>query len=345
MPCTSSPAIALYWIAAGILAALFFWQFSGVLLLIFASVLIAIMLLAIARLIRKLTKIGSGAGLALSCLVILAVAAGFFLLLGTQIASESERLREELPKLLSAIGNQFGVRHLDQRVVEWGQGLANRDGMMGRITATTSFLVSGFADTLLVVVAGIYLAANPSTYRDGLLSLVPSRWRQQATHFLDTSARALTLWLAGQLASMAAIGVLFAVGLFALGIPSALTLGFIAGVAEFIPYAGPILGGIPALLIAASLGRNEVLWVFGLYLAIQTVEGNVITPLVQRRAVDLPPALTLFTIVTIGGLFGFLGLLLATPLTVIAFIAVKQFYLRGTLKQKTSIPGESPAGQ
>jgi predicted PurR-regulated permease PerM len=340
MPNTTTPASALYWIAAGVLAALFFWQFSAVLLLVFASVLIAIMLLAIARLIRKLTKIGSGAALALSCLVILLVAAGFFLLLGTQIASESERLKEELPQLLSAIGNQLGIQHLDRRVVEWGQGLANHDGMMGRITATTSFLVSGLADALLVVVAGVYLAANPSTYRGGLIRLVPPKWRQEAAQFLDTSARALTLWLAGQLASMAAIGVLFAGGLLALGIPSALTLGFIAGVAEFIPYAGPILGGIPALLIAASLGRSEVLWVFGLYLAIQTVEGNVITPLVQRRAVDLPPVLTL-AIVAIGGVFGFLGLLLATPLTVIAFIAVKQFYLRDTLKQKTSIPGES----
>lgn len=335
-----SPAGALYWIGAGVLAALFLWQFSGLLLLVFASVLVAVMLLAIGNGIRKLTKIGTNTALLLSCIVILIVAGVFFLLLGTQIASESARLKEELPKLLSAFGNQFGIQHLDRRVFDWAQGLASRDGIMGRITATTSFLVNGLADTLLVVVAGVYLAANPSTYRDGLLRLTPPKWREDAAHFMDTSARALTLWLAGQLVSMAAIGGLFAIGLFTLGIPSALTLGFIAGVAEFVPYAGPLLGGIPALLIAVSIGRTEFLWVLGLYLAIQTLEGNVITPLVQRRAVDLPPALTLFAIVAIGGLFGFLGLLLATPLTVIGFIAVKQFYLRDTLRQNTSIPGE-----
>jgi predicted PurR-regulated permease PerM len=341
MPKPPSSLNTLLWAGAAVLAAFFVWQFSAVLLLIFASILVSIMLLAIAAWIQRLARMGPNWALLMSCLIILVIAAGFFLLLGTQIASETERLKQELPKLLSAIGTQFGIENLDRRVADWGRGLAGRDGVMGRITATTTSAVSGLADALLVIVAGVYLAANPSTYRNGLLRLVPAHWRKNAAHFMDTSAKALTLWLAGQLAAMAAVGVLFAVGLFALGIPSALTLGFIAGVAEFVPYAGPILGAIPALLIAVSKGQDKVLWVLGLYVAIQAVEGNVITPLVQRRAVDLPPVLTLFAIVASGGLFGFLGLLLATPLTVIAFIAVKQFYLRDTLQQHTTIPGES----
>lgn len=336
-----SSANVLRWVAIAVLAGLVLWQLSGVLLLAFASVLIATMLLALGTLIRKRIPIGSRWALLLACLIILLIAAAFFLILGTQLLAESTRLKQELPKLLSEIGSQIGIAHLDQRVMAWAQGFGSGDGAMGRITATTSFLVSGAADTLLVVVAGVYFAADPSTYRKGLLRLVPCRWRNEAAHFMENAGRALTLWLAGQLATMVVVGALFAIGLLVLGIPSALALGFIAGVAEFVPYAGPILGAIPALLIAIPMGSDQVIGVLVLYIAIQALEGNVIWPLIQRRAVDIPPVLTLFAIVAIGGLFGFLGLLLATPLTVIGFIAVKQFYVRDTLKQHATIPGEA----
>lgn len=337
----TSATATLRWIAIAVAAALLVWQFSGILLLVFASVLVAIMLRAIARQIQKIVRIGPNWALLVACLIILLFVTGFFVLLGAQLIGEWARLGQELPKLLSEIGNQLGLQHLDRRVVSWAHGLAARDGVMGRITATTSFVISGFADTLLVVVAGVYLAANPSTYRDGMLRLVPLRWRGEAAHFVETTGRALVFWLGGQLATMAVVGALFACGLIVLGIPSALALGFIAGVAEFVPYAGPIIGAIPALLIALPMGRDEIIGVLALYCAVQALEGNVISPLIQRRAVDLPPVLALFAIVAIGGLFGFMGLLLATPLTVIVVIAVKQFYLRDVLKQRATIPGES----
>lgn len=338
---TKIPAATLLrWVGIAIISALLLWQFSSVLLLVFASILVAIMLLAISRIFRKWLPIAQGWALLLACLTILLFIAIFALLLGTQFLAESAQLQKQLPRLLADIGNQLGIQHLDHRFASWARGLASRDGLMGKITATTSFVVSGLASTLLVVVSGIYLAANPETYRGGTLRLVPQRWRNQAAHFLDAAARALTLWLAGQLATMAAVGVLFAIGLLILGIPSALALGFIAGVAEFIPYAGPILGAIPALLIAISMGKEQIIGVLVLYCVVQALEGNVIWPLIQRRAVDLPPVLTLFAIVAIGEVFGVLGLLLATPLTVIGFIAVKQFYLRDTLKEHASLPGE-----
>lgn len=340
---SSKPGIEAMLRRAGavLLAAFLVWQFAGLLLLAFASCLVAIMLRAISTRLQRFTGMGAGWALLLACLVILGVAMIFFMLLGAQIKNEVSVLGREIPGLLSDVGNRLGVRHLDQRVLEWAEGLATHDGLMGRITATTSLIVSGFADVLLVVVAGVYLAVSPDTYRSGVLRLVPARWRDNTGHFMDTAGHALTLWLAGQLATMAAVGVLFAGGLFIMGVPSAIALGFIAGIAEFVPYAGPILGAIPALLIAIPMGRNEVLGVLGVYLAIQALEGNVLSPLIQKKAVNLPPVLTLFAIVAIGGLFGMLGLLLATPLTVIGFIAVKQFYLRDMLKQDASIPGEA----
>ncbi len=323
-----------------IAAAVLLWQFSGVLLLVFASILVAVLLRATGSQIQRVLPIGPNWALFLACLVILLVVAGFFLLLGSQFLGEWTKLGHEIPKLLSEIGNRFGIQHLDRRVISWAHGVAGRDGVMGRITATTSFVVSGFAAALLVVVAGVYLAASPSTYREGMLRLIPENRRGGIAHFVETAGGALTLWLAGQLTTMVVVGALFAAGLIILGIPSALALGFIAGVAEFVPYAGPIAGAIPALLVAVPMGQNEIFGVLALYCAVQALEGNVIWPLIQRRAVDIPPVVTLFAIVAIGGLFGFLGLLLASPLTVLGFIAVKQFYLRDTLKQHATIPGE-----
>ncbi len=316
------------------------WQLSDVLLLAFASVLVAIILRSIAVVFQKVLPIGPNWALLLACLSILILVGGFLLTLGTQIIAESTRLGHDLPLLLSAIGNRVGIHHLDQRVIVWAHGLTSQGGVMGRITATTSVVVSGLASVLLVVVAGIYLAASPLTYRRGLLRLVPPHWRDDATKFIDTSVRALKLWLAGQLTAMLAVGLLFAIGLIGLQVPSALALGFIAGVAEFVPFAGPLLGAVPALLVAISMNGKTVLWVFVLYLTIQTVEGNLITPLIQRQAVNLAPVLTLFAIVVFGGLFGTLGLLLATPLAVLGFIAVEQFYIRDTLNERMQIPGE-----
>lgn len=336
----SSPNPTIRHITIAAVAIILVWQLSDVLLLAFASVLVAIILRSIATLFQKVLPIGPNWALLLAGLSILILVAGFLLTLGTQIVAEGARLGEELPKLLHAIGNRIGVHHLDLRVTEWVQGLVNQGGVMGRITATTSVVVSGLASVMLVIVAGIYLAATPSQYHAGLLRLTPPYLRQETAKFVDTSISALRLWLAGQVAAMVAVGLLFTVGLFALEVPSAMALGFIAGVAEFVPYAGPLLGAVPALLVAVSMGGETVLWVFLLYVAIQAVEGNVLTPLIQRRAVDLPPFLTLFAIVVFGGLFGTLGLLLATPLTVLGFIAVKQFYIRDTLNEQTQIPGE-----
>ncbi|HET9199563.1 MAG TPA: AI-2E family transporter, partial [Dehalococcoidia bacterium] len=122
--------------------------------------------------------------------------------------------------------------------------------------------------------------------------------------------------------------------------PAALALALLAGLAQFVPLIGPIVAAVPALLIALSEGWQIVLWTLMLYVAIQQVESNVITPLVQRQAVSLPPAVTLFAVVAFGLLFGPLGLLVAPPLAVVALVAVKKLWVRETLGEPTEVPGE-----
>lgn len=323
-----------------VVLAFLLWYLSDVLLLFFGAVVVAVILRSLAGLLEKYTPIRSPWSLVLSVLAIAALIAAFMVPLGIQIATEASDLFRRLPELVSGLGDRFGVADLNERLAERLRSFADRSGTAGDIAGYTSTLIGAAANLLLVIVAGIYLAAHPDRYRRGIVKLVPRRARAAAASTVDNAGQALRLWLMGQLVSMSIVGALVTLGLFAIGMPSALTLGFLAGLSEFVPIIGPILSAIPALLLAFSEGGNTIFWVAGLYLLVQQIEGNVIMPLVQRHTVDLPPVLTLFALVALGLLFGPLGVLLGTPLTVVLYVAVTQLYLRDTLEEDVEIPGD-----
>ena len=145
--------------------------------------------------------------------------------------------------------------------------------------------------------------------------------------------------------AMVVVGLLTGFGLWALGMPSAFTLGLLAGVLEFIPFAGPILAMIPAVLLALAVSPDLAVWVLLLYLAVQQFEGNVLTPVVQQFAVDLPGVVLLFSLITFGLIFGTLGVILAAPLAVISYVLVKRLYVVEALHTATPIPGEKKNGK
>lgn len=140
---------------------------------------------------------------------------------------------------------------------------------------------------------------------------------------------------------MLAVGVLTGLGLWALGVPAALGLAIIATLLDFVPLVGPIAAAVPAILLALTVDPRTGLLTTLLYLVVQQIEGNLLQPLVQQRAVELPPALLLFALIGAGLLFGVLGVLLAAPLTVVIFVLVKRLYVRETLGEDTDVPGEA----
>jgi predicted PurR-regulated permease PerM len=144
-------------------------------------------------------------------------------------------------------------------------------------------------------------------------------------------------WLLGQLVDMATVGTLTGVGLWAIGAPSPLALGILSGLASFVPYVGPIASGALAVLVAAAQSLDLGLWTLALYLGVQQVEGHVVMPFVQRWTIALPPALGVFAVVAMGYLLGPLGIVLATPLTVVLFVLVKKLYLQDTLGERVAI--------
>jgi len=182
---------------------------------------------------------------------------------------------------------------------------------------------------IVVVFLGLYLAFQPGLYTRGIVRLFPKAKRPRMAEVLAETGETLQRWLVGRAILMVANGALTALGLWLLGIPMPFTLGLLAGLLNFVPNIGPILAGVPAVLIAWTQG--QALAVFGLYFVLQMADGYIFTPLVQQRTVSLAPALTILAQVLFGVLAGSLGLLLATPLTAAALVLVRRLYLEDVL--------------
>ncbi|HEY0964053.1 MAG TPA: AI-2E family transporter [Pseudomonadales bacterium] len=315
------------------------WEMSQVVLVFFAAVLIAILLDGGAGLFERFLHMKHPWSFLLALATIAGLSGLFFYLLGTQINEQFSGLSGRFPQIIDDLGARFGIDDLSSDLLERASALGSGSGVLTRIAGLTSGVMGILSSVALAVVAGIYMGARPDVYAGGLRSLVPKQHVHQADEWMRNSGNALRLWLLGQFVSMLAIGVLTGLGLWALGMPSALALAFLAGVAAFVPIVGPILSAIPALLIAMSEGDGALVQVALLYLGVQQVESYLVTPVVQRKAVDLPPVFTLFAILALGLLFGGLGIILAAPLSVVMLVSIRQLYIREALEKPADIPG------
>jgi predicted PurR-regulated permease PerM len=308
------------------------------LLLLFAAVVVAVPLRAGAAFLERHTPISARPGLLLVVAAVTMSLGAFGYLFGTRVQSELGELFSRLPELADQAQDQWDIPDLGPETQEYLSSLAMNNGLLGNIAGYTTGLVGVLGGTILIIVSGVFLAANPGTYRRGLLALVPQQMRDEAATALDASGDALRRWLLGQLIAMAVVGVATGAGLYLIGIESALALGLIAGLLEFIPFIGPILAAVPAVLIALGSGDYTVFYVIGLYLLIQQLENNLLVPIIQRRTADSPPVLGIFAVIGMGMAFGPLGLLFGTPLTVVLVVLVKYLYVRKSLDEQTSIP-------
>lgn len=321
---------------------------SNVLLVVFGAALVAVVLRAAASPLIRWTAIPQGLAVLIALGVIVALVAGGAWLFGRQLGGELERLRSQLPEAVSHLEQQLRSTPVGDRLVDAvrdaGSG-ENAGGVMPRLLGLGSSFASALSDGLIGVVAGIYLALKPDKYRDGVTRLFPRSRADEIGTALDNAGHALRLWLLGQLISMAVVGVLTGIGLALVGVPSAIGLGVLAGVLEFIPLIGPIISAIPGLALAGLQGSETMLWALLVYVGVQQVESNLLTPLVEKRAVSLPPALTLIGVLSMGVLFGPVGVVLAAPLVVTLFVLVQQLYVRDTLGYQIRISGQKPAAR
>jgi predicted PurR-regulated permease PerM len=314
-----------------------------VFLLTFAAILIAILLRGLARLLAR--HAGLDVRWALGVVALLLVGVPFFAawLAYPRIGNEVAQLADALPGAVDSLEKRVAevnwLRPLLDRLPAAASIAAPRGDVLGRITGFFSTTFGLFANLLIVIAVGAYLATDATTYRDGFVRLFRPRMRPVATNLLNELGTTLGWWLAAKFASMAVIGALTWIGLVALGVPLAAPLALIAALLTFIPNLGPLLSVVPAMLLALVQSPLFALYVMLLYAGIQLVESYLITPLIQKRMVSLPPALTIVVQLLAGVLAGGLGLLVAAPLTVAGLVLVRRLYLDHVLGER-----EDPMG-
>ncbi len=321
------------------LMALLLWKLADVLLLAFGAVLVAILLHAASDALVRYLRVPERWSLTLASLVIFALFLAIMALFGTQVRSQFSSVVERLPFALDNFSKHLGIGPVSDDLSEIVNN-APAGGMAARLAGIGGAILDGLADFILVVIAGLYIAAAPRLYEQGFVKLFPIRHHERVESTLEASGKALRLWLTSQLIAMSCVAVLSAVAFWLIGLPSAIALGLIAGLADFIPFLGPILGALPAVLIAFSISGETALWTVLAVIVIQQLEGNVIFPLVARSVISIPPALALFAILIGSVLFGTLGLIFGFPLAVVTYVLVKKLYVRETLGERTEVPGE-----
>lgn len=325
-------------------AALFLaWQLSGVLLLAFSAVIVAVLLRSIADTFVGRTPLPESLAVAIAGLAVVAVIAAALWLFGAVLAEQTRQLVANLPTSAGELRTMVSTWPFGDQLSRLdGSGLMNgAGGIVGRVGGYAISTISVVTSVVLVIIAGVFLAVSPRVYRDGMVILFPPERRDALREAADATGRALKKWLMGQLMDMVVVGVLTGVGLALIGLPSPLALGLIAGLLAFVPIVGSIAGAIPALLVAAQGGWELMAWTLLVYVVVQQIEGNLIYPFIQKRAVKLPPVMTLFGILGFGTLFGFVGVFVATPLMVVLFVNVRLLYLRRSLGEDISVPGEA----
>ncbi len=311
-----------------------------VILLIFAASLLAILLRGLAEILGRFLNIGEGWLVLIVSSLLIAVLAGAISFLAPDVTDQMQRLREDLPRSVQAVGSylsQFG----------WGRTLiaqlpsfddvrqsVNASTLLSGVGGIFSTTVGAVGNFFIVILLAVYFASEPRLYIRGFTQLFPKRLRHRTTQVIRAVGDTLRWWLIGKLASMIFIGVLTWIGLSILGVPLALTLGLIAGLLSFIPNFGPIISALPALLLAFIASPITAVYVLGLYVGVQLIESNIVTPLIERETVELPPALTIVFQLALAVLVGGLGLVLATPLLAVIMVLVQMVYIQDVLGDK-----------
>lgn len=327
---------------AFILSLYILWQIREVLLLIFAAVVLAN---ALNVLIDRFSRSGMKRGFAvlLSVFLLLAVLVGFFWLIVPPFAAQFQELSRLVPKgiqrfstwievLQTRISPQL-IEHVPDvdDLIQQLQPLVNR--LLGGGFIFFSSSLSFLAKFLLVIILTLMFLANPDDYRKSFIRLFPSFYRRRVDYILEECAIALRGWLVGILFNMFVIASLSFVGLLVLSIRLPLAQATLAGILTFLPNIGPALSVVPPMAIALLEAPWKSIAVLILYIIIQQVESNLLTPYVMAQQVSLLPAVTLLAQVFFATFFGFLGLLLALPLTVVGQVWLKEVIIKDILDQ------------
>ena len=333
-----------------LVATYFVYQIRAIMLVFLLTLLFSIIVSGpVDYLARKGIGRGWGTLIVLGSLVLVLALAGF--LIGSAVESQVRELVESSPELLSEAQDRLeqlqGASGLDIGLLPEPQQLLDsaRNFLSGEAFSTFVNVGASVANVLsflaVILIATIFMVSWPEPLVNGFVALYPAGRRERVREILDEIYKTVQRWFLGQLTSMAIIGLLFTIALFLIGIPFALLLGILSGLLAFIPFIGAIVSIIPPILLALAQDPVLVLWVILAYVVIQSIEGNIVQPVVMSRAVSLHPAVIVFALLIMGSLFGFVGLLLAIPSVAALQVLVRELWVK-RMDEKGKDPNPPP---
>lgn len=338
-------------IALFIALLIFAWHFAATLFLIFAGMLLGVALNAMTGLLGRVVPLPQAVRLAIVCLTLTAMLSGVVFLGGTTIAQQATILSNTIKSQLVNAKTFLESHGVDTSFFDINSFTAAPSGsetsapatptphnlpsastiassggaILGQTFKVLLGTVSAVGNFFIVLFLGLAFAVQPGIYRDGLLFMAPAKYRARATIIIDRIGYTLERWLIAQIITMAAVFLVTWIGLAIIGIPSSFILGIQAGLLAFIPTVGAILGGLIVVLASLATGWVAGISAFILFLGVHALESYVLTPIIQRQALDIPPA-TLFAFqILLGVVFGIWGLALALPLMAIAKVMIDHF--------------------
>ncbi|MQA91344.1 MAG: AI-2E family transporter [Gemmatimonas sp.] len=304
----------------------FFWMVYTAIFIALIAMLLAIVLHAPARYFAR--WIPYKVSFASVIVVFLAVTAGLLVAIIPQVLDQVGQLARELPNALNEVGIWLTDRTGIERDDEIVQTVNTQIGeFVGRFVPLAFNFISALIGSTAVLILSIFLAYQPSVYRDLVIRMAPPGSRAGIARVYDEVAGSLSAWVLGKAASMVAVGLAVWIGLELFGIPGALALAALAAVLEFIPNLGPTIAAAPAIVTGFLISPSTALWVAIFYFVLQQIQSALTVPLVERRAVNIPPAALLVWQLMLAVGFGLLGLFVATPLLAVIAVAVRILYL------------------
>lgn len=304
----------------------FFALVGEVFFIAFAGILAAIAFDALVRGVQHITVRNRQAAAALTLFTILLVISVFFFFWSSAIYNQLVSFFNQIPGSLAELQRQFSEYPLIQGILDRAAGMDYETALAGGAGGWLTGILTTAGTLLAIFFLGVYIAFEPPIYRHGVLLLFPDRYHGSVNRLLRNVGSYLQWWLVGKLISMAFVGIIATLGMWLLGIPYAILLGLIAAAGTFVPNIGPVLASIPAMLLALSQGPALALYVAAFYLVVEILESYILTPLIERKTVYLPPALTVLTQILLGMWFGVVGVAVAAPLVVVGMVSVNAFY-------------------
>lgn len=315
---------AAIWI--GIACAAFLaWQLRPAILMAFGAILLAMVFDLLTEAVCRLFHLPRGWSFAISTIVIIAVIVLVIWLFGMNLVQQFGQVMQRISAGEASFKSMLQRMGVGTSLLDGGNSFIS--GMLGSVVSTGTGLIEG---AVIMLIASIYLAARPRAHREGVADFFPPDHRKWFLRSVGAVGEMLKEWILGQLVLMVTVGVLSTVAVAAIGLPNPIPLGLVAGLTEAVPYLGPWVGAVPALLVAVTVsnGFEPVILTAIAYLGVHLIEGYVVGPLIQRWFVGIPPAIMLLGIFAAQLIFGLPGVIFGGPLAVAIFAAVKIVYLK-----------------